>query len=35
MFAILCTSVPFTVTIAGKWFNSLTFHDNNKYTTAN
>ena len=31
--AILCTSLPITATIAGKWFNSLTFHDNNKYVT--
>ena len=32
---ILCTCLPITTTIAGKWLNSLIFHDDNKYVKAN
>ena len=33
--AIICTGLPITTTIAHEWFNSLIFHDDNKYITAN
>ena len=35
VFAILSTRLPMTTTIAGKWLNNLTFHDDNKCITAN
>ena len=33
--AILCMGLPITITVAGKWLNSLIFYDDIKQITAN
>ena len=35
VFAILCTGLPTTTTVAGEWLNSSIFHKDNKCITAN